>query len=103
MICAAFTVGFVVGVGLTIAGLRWLRFPGGGDAVTRAVREITLTRLVSEHPGLNTAQLAHLATLPEAQAETCLLTLETRGVIERTPTGWQRRRSTVRSWSRHVE
>jgi len=29
MICAAFTVGFVVGVGLTIAGLRWLRFPGG--------------------------------------------------------------------------
>ena len=26
MICAAFAVGFVAGVGLTVAGLRWLGF-----------------------------------------------------------------------------
>ena len=70
--------------------------------MTIARREREVVRLLTEHPGLNAAQLAHLLTCPVGQIETCLLTLETRAVVERVGNGWQRRRSDVRSFRREV-
>lgn len=71
-----------------------------GEVVTIAARERNAIRLLIANPGLNAAQLAYLLTVPEAQAETCLLTLETRGVVERWGAGWRRRRSDVRTFRR---
>lgn len=64
-------------------------------ALSALYRERTITRLIIEHPGQNLAQLAHLATMPEAQAAVTLAGLEARGVVERVGDGWQRRRSVV--------
>ena len=62
-----------------------------------AAQQIALIRLVTEHPGDNVAQIAHLATMSEETAEYRLWSLEHRGVIERCGNGWQRRRSAVRA------
>jgi DNA-binding IclR family transcriptional regulator len=66
--------------------------------MTRSLREITLTRLVSEHPAWTLAQLAYAATLSEEQAGTTLATLTARGVVEAHGGGYRRRRSDVRAW-----
>lgn len=68
--------------------------------MTIAQRERELTRLTIEHPGQTTAQLAHFLTLPVTQAETTLLTLRHRAVVECVGDRWYRRRSDVRAWRR---
>ena len=62
-----------------------------------AAQQITLIRLVTEHPGDNVAQIAHLASARVEDTEYRLWSLEHRGVIERCGNGWQRRRSAVRA------
>ena len=61
-----------------------------------AAQQTTLIRLVTEHPGDNVAQLAHLATMTAEKLSIVMLTLERRGVVERAGDGWRRRRSAVR-------
>lgn len=70
--------------------------------MTPARREVEIVRIVTEHPGWSSAQVAYALTMTDDQVGRTLLVLRNRGTLEEADGGWRRRRSEIRSWSRHV-
>ena len=62
-----------------------------------AHREADLLRMVVVNPERTEAQHAYILGISPEDFQIACLGLERRGVLERTATGWQRRRSAVRA------
>ena len=61
-------------------------------------REIAITALAIEKPGITEIQIAHTLTLSAEQVRLSCLSLCHRGVIEVDGLGFRRRQSVVRAW-----